>query len=428
MLVVTLKKTRRRCFQIILCRSILCCGLALSYVNTTDSVLAQVSGSDVLPTISAGKLVTGAHLDATGADVSNVRVFGYSLQLDPGDPYYTQDPGFNAPAGALPAGSVFGYRIIGGLKYWNGSNAVNLSAPPSGESMLYNFGTNNRTITGSSGDQAGFNIGTVAANGSIHKHLNAFLQGSNGNSDPTLGGTFSTGVYNTTVRLISTAPGIAESDPVYFLYDNGVGNLALDRAKFQLRNLNAPGSRLGGTVNNLIGLSALPGEENVAGGGQVSVSGSGGQYRSQINTLTGPRGIGSAAINHIGTEGKTLIMLWLNGSNGDIDSLIASLDGRPEYDISGVNVGNSDPLYSTISALQNSYTGFNALVAFDSGVPNGSLTWDFSGAANRDGLGNITSFKVLVEKAAAVPEPSAIAVLVPIALLFARKRRLPTNS
>ena len=60
-------------------------------------------------------------------------------------------------------------------------------APPDGESLLYNFGISNRTLTGSSGPQPGFTIGTVGANGALHKHLNGFLQGSNGTSDPATG-------------------------------------------------------------------------------------------------------------------------------------------------------------------------------------------------------------------------------------------------
>ena len=378
--------------------------LAFGGAGATASAQTIIDG-DVLPGILNNKVFTGAHLDATGADIPNVRVFGYAFQTDPLDPYFTQDPGFNAPAGNLPAATAFAFNIQSGLTYWNGAGPVTFSATPHAEKFLFTLGAASRTITGTTAAQSGFLIGNVAANGALHKHLNAFLQGSDMTTTPT------NGVYMNRVTLTDSGAGIADSDPIYLLYDNGPDIATLDRAKFRVRNDNAPGTQLAGTLTNMIGLSTLPGETNYAAGGQVTITGTNGGYRSAINPLASPQGIGSAVLNHIGPEGRTLVMLWLNGSNSDINSLIGSLDGQPGYDIAGATVGNTDPLYADIHRLQASYPGFTALAAFDSTTANGAFTWDFSGATLRDANGGITSFNVTVDRIAAVPEPTLLSLL-----------------
>src|SRR5258707_1473336 len=92
---------------------------------TASAARAQpipVTGSDLLPKVVSNKLVTGAHFDPTGEDLDNVRVFGWAFQSDPLDPYFIQDPGFNAPAGSgLPGGTAFGFDLLSSLTYWNGS-------------------------------------------------------------------------------------------------------------------------------------------------------------------------------------------------------------------------------------------------------------------------------------------------------------------
>src|SRR5258706_3424785 len=229
-----------------------------------------VTGSDLLPKVVSNKLVTGAHFDPTGEDLENVRVFGWAFQSDSLDPYFIQDPGFNAPAGmGLPSGTAFGFDVLSSLTFWNGSGVPTFGPAPTSESLLYTFGIKSTTIAGSSGVQPGFSIGTVAADGSVHKHLNAFLNGPDGNSDPSDGGLPANGVYSFSFRITDTGAGIAASDPLYAVYGNGASTAAIDRAKFRIRNYNAPGTRLAGTVTNLIGLSPLAGEVNLATGGQV---------------------------------------------------------------------------------------------------------------------------------------------------------------
>lgn len=392
--------------------------LCLAAVPWSARAQFQASGSDVLPSASNGKVVTGAHLDATGAEVPNVRVFGYAFQGDPLDPYFTQDPGFNAPAGSgLISGSTLSFTTLSNLSYWNGSGVVNFGAVPNSESLQYTFGIKETLITGSSA-QPGFSISTVAADGSLHKHLNAFLNGPDGNSDPSDGGLPTNGVYTASIGLTDT--GLTNSDPLYVVYANGVSNQALDRAKFRIRNYNAPGTRLAGTVTNLIGLSPQPGETNLATGGQVTITGSAGSYTSEIDDLTENDSRGSAVLNHIGSEGRTLVMLWLSGSSSDVNSVINSLDGQGGYDIAAANVGAGDPLFGDIQKLSASYPGFSALVAFDQTPDNGALTWDFSGTVDQSGTPTVT-----LDKIAAVPEPAVPGSLGLLALsaLFRRSVR-----
>src|SRR5207248_9934455 len=145
----------------------------------------QTSGSDFLPRDVNNQVVTDSHNDPGNFDVSNVRVSPYVFGLIDGDPYFTQDPGFNTPAGSnLPGRSILSFNILSNLYYWNGTGKVALSAPPNGESLKYTFGINERTIAGGrnanteftadSVVQQGFFIGTINSDGSLHKHLNAF--------------------------------------------------------------------------------------------------------------------------------------------------------------------------------------------------------------------------------------------------------------
>jgi hypothetical protein len=374
--------------------------LGVTSHRAAAQIITPVTGSDVLPRVVAGKIVTDAHDDATLAEVPNVRVFGYSFQRDPDDPYFITDPGFNAPAGSgLPAGNVLSFTTRDTLGYWSGnrSSVVALTPPPLGEGLAYTFGSQATQLTGTSGVGGGIQIGTIASNGSIHRHMNAFLLDATHDPTNSFDGHPSDGVYVATLSL-GTGGGIADSDPLYMVYGDGVDRSAVDRAKFQIRNHLAPGTQLASTATNLIGLSPLPGEANLATGGAVLVT-SGGAV-SEIDDLTSNSSRGSAVIDHVPQVGSTLAMLWLSGTGGDVAQLIASLDGVGGYDVAAANVPPSDPLYLDVQALSSSYPGFSALVKFDPGLENGALTWDF--AANP---------AVTLDRVAVVPEPSIIGVL-----------------
>ena len=250
----------------------------------------QTSGSDFLPRVVNDQIVTDSHNDPQNFNVANVRVSPYVFGLIDGDPYFTQDPGFNAPAGSnLPGGGILSFNIDSHLFYWNGIGKVTLSAPPAGESLQYTFGINTRTISGATGASAdaeftadavvqpGFFIGTVNPDGSLHKHLNAFLLNSAGSADPGSTPPPSPGVYFASIELTDSVTSIARSPQLYVLYSEGMNTCQQVDARVWLRDHYAPGTNLvfapgagdinlDGKVNftDLVALAANYGSNNAA--------------------------------------------------------------------------------------------------------------------------------------------------------------------
>src|SRR5262249_1184858 len=104
---------------------------------------------DVSPTVVNQQVVTNGFDDDTSVFQAKMRVFNYSFQEDPGDPFFTQDPGFNALANnGLPGtgtdinglgpntGSGF-FDVLSDLQYWNGTDPVSFGAVPNGESITF---------------------------------------------------------------------------------------------------------------------------------------------------------------------------------------------------------------------------------------------------------------------------------------------------
>lgn len=147
----------------------------------------------------------------------------------------------------------------------------------------------------------------------------------------------------------------------------------------------------------------------------VHVTGGNHKYLSDKADLAPARGQGTVGINHVGTEGKTLVMLWLDGAAADIAALVDHLKNKPGYQIALANAGAADPLFGDLQALKQHYQGFNALVAFDQGIANNGFTWDLAGDPN-----------VKVAGVAAVPEPASALGLMGLALVagVARRRRM----
>ena len=195
---------------------------------------------DVRPYVSNGKVVTGGFDDEANVNYPSLRVFGFDFREDPLDPYFIADPGFNAPAGALPAGSELRFTVPGAaqaslprtLSYWNGAGPVSLAAVPGGESFRLNFGAaSNLTIPG--GNTApldGFAVGTTSAGGGIHRHLNSFLNGPDGNSTPGDGSVAADGIYVLPMRLAVTGSSVLPSDTFYLVFNNGLSEAAHDEA------------------------------------------------------------------------------------------------------------------------------------------------------------------------------------------------------
>jgi hypothetical protein len=204
---------------------------------------------DVRPYVTDDTIVTGGHDDGTNQDLPVVRVFGYDFAEDPADPYFAQDPGFNAAAGSgLPAGSQLSFNLRGPLSYWDGVGSPSFGAFPSEESILFNFGASNRVVTGASGFQTGFNLQTVNADGSIHRHLNSFLWGSDDNAVPAGPGPWGAGdgiqaadgIYLLEMELDSSSSSIANSLPFWVVFNNGLDEEVHDAAIAHVEETLAP--------------------------------------------------------------------------------------------------------------------------------------------------------------------------------------------
>lgn len=220
----------------------LCCGAARP--------TAQAQHFDIQPKTVAAKIGVDAYDDSTSMTVaSDVTAFGYDFQEDPADPYFASDPGFNALAGGLPPGSSFGFGILSDLLYWNGTGPVSFGAVPDGESLTLTFGANSRTAGTGSGAQAGFFFGgAVTASGSFHKHLSSILNGGAGAADPLVG------IYALRIDLTSSV--LANSDPLWLVYNNGLGEEVHDRAVDYLAGAVPEPSALALALLAAIGLAA----------------------------------------------------------------------------------------------------------------------------------------------------------------------------
>jgi hypothetical protein len=195
---------------------------------------------DVRPRVESSRIVTDGYDDATGTTEPNVQVFGYDFGENADDPFFAQDPGLNAAAGSgLPAGSQFRFNILTGLQYWSGTGPVSFGGVPSGETLDLNFGASTRTIASGGSFQTGFAIQTVGGDGSIHRHLNSFLKGADGNTVPAGAGPWGSGdgveaadgIYLFGIELlVDPTGGVANSDPIYVVFNNGLSETAHDHA------------------------------------------------------------------------------------------------------------------------------------------------------------------------------------------------------
>jgi hypothetical protein len=203
---------------------------------------ALAQHADVRPFVEGNRIHTAGYVDESSTVLPGMRVFGYDFGEDPDQPYFTQDPGFNASAGSgLPAGSQLLFNITGAaslglpanLSYWDGAGGVAFNATPSGESLTLNFGIQNRVVDDSTAFVSGFSLQTVGATGTIHRHLSAFLNG--GSGDP------KAGIYLLSLELQSSDSSIATSQPFFLVYNNGLSEQTHDAAiAWVERNLLVP--------------------------------------------------------------------------------------------------------------------------------------------------------------------------------------------
>jgi hypothetical protein len=192
------------------------------------SAAAVRADLDIRPYLSGGRIVTGGHDDALNVDVPQARACGYLFGEDPLSPLAMTDPGFNSGAGDLTPGAQLSFAVHGPLLYWDGTGAITFAAAPAGAALgLQKFSPPatilEAAMTGASGEQGGFAIGTVQVGGQIHQHLTSVLSMADSSLPPD-------GVYAFELSAILGANESTRSERFYLVYGNGVDEAVLDDA------------------------------------------------------------------------------------------------------------------------------------------------------------------------------------------------------
>jgi hypothetical protein len=208
-------------------------GIAL-LIFTASAAFAH---EDVVPYAVNGKLATGGHDDILETDNVVQRVFGYDFGEDPLDPYFIGDPGFNSagvPTGiypndaVLPANFTLGFDVLSTLQYWDGTGGVSFSPAPVDVTLGLNRASSTVLISGTGQSGTVPTIGSTGASGLLHVHVNSLLNSSDG-IDP-LEPNASDGIYLVGLELKLPGSGLANSDPIYFVYNNGLDEEIHDEA------------------------------------------------------------------------------------------------------------------------------------------------------------------------------------------------------
>lgn len=182
---------------------------------------------DIGLSVQNAQIVTGVFvLDDDGQTVVSpgTRVWGGQYQQNPLDPFFTDDPGFGAVSGSgLVQGGTIGFDVLDDLKYWNGTGTIAFGPVPASEQIRIRLGGQSRFVGTGTGFQAGFNLQTVGAGGTVHVHPSFFLLGADGNAVPASqdGVEATPGIYLLTLRVRTSTAGISPSAPLYIVLQNG---------------------------------------------------------------------------------------------------------------------------------------------------------------------------------------------------------------
>lgn len=226
----------------------------MRFLHLSFALLIAIAGAasalaheDVLPYALGGKIVTGGHDDVLGTDNITQQVFGYDFGEDPLDPYFIGDPGFNNGAfaigvypndGLLPANFTLGFNVLTNLQFWDGTGSVWFSPAVAGIDLGLNRGSTTVHISGSGQSGTVPTIGSTGASGRLHVHIASLLNAADG-TDPNLPNA-PDGIYLVGLDLKLPGSGLANSDPIYFVYNNGLGEETHDEAIDWVQNLVVP--------------------------------------------------------------------------------------------------------------------------------------------------------------------------------------------
>jgi hypothetical protein len=182
--------------------------------------------SDIEIKAVSGALVVDPLGEAATA-TDGLRVF--EGEFLPDDFWATDDPGFAADPGDLPALTNISVRGLGSLLFWGGAG---WSSAPSGESLIvsrdlpgpnpldFSIAFSSSGLSCSNAACEGV-VGRSASDGSFHAHIDfALFPGTA--SEP------SAGAYAIKLQLIG--PALLDSDPFYIAFNNGMEHGAFDAA------------------------------------------------------------------------------------------------------------------------------------------------------------------------------------------------------
>lgn len=213
-------------------------------------ILARPAAADsdiLIARDAANKLHTGDFDHDSGTGVVGNRVFGSTMYAqEPGEEFPSrpnaylalQEPGFGAVVAndlstpgfqPLPGGQALGFRFvsheIAGLRsnlfYWNGLDStttpngvidagdVRFTPAAPGHRLSFFLGGTNASVFGTDADVAGFTLQTTTASGTIHRHVDSYLDFSSA-APPA-------GIY--LLALEFTMAGHTNSDPLFLVYD-----------------------------------------------------------------------------------------------------------------------------------------------------------------------------------------------------------------
>lgn len=203
-------------------------------------VFASAAGAheDLVPYELNGKIVTGGHDDVFASNTIERRVFGFDFGEEPSDPYFIGDPGFNNGAfaigvfpnnGLLPASQTLRFSVLSNLQYWDGTGAVTFSPAPLGVELGLNRGAFTVYTSGTGQSGTAPTIGSTGASGRLHVHLGSLLSTTTDGTDPAAPNA-PDGVYALSFKLSMPGSGVADSDSLWLVFNNGVSEEQHDSA------------------------------------------------------------------------------------------------------------------------------------------------------------------------------------------------------
>jgi hypothetical protein len=217
----------------------------MRFLHWTTAIVIAATGAagawaheDIVPYELNGKIVTGGHDDDLGTNNISQQVFGYDFGEDVSDPYFIGDPGFNngssftvglfPNSGLLPANVTLGFDMVTDLLYWDGAGGVSLAPAPTDVALGLARGTAEVLVDGLGQSGTVPSISPTGAAGRVHEHMESFLY-YQGSVDPTAPNA-PEGIFVVGLTLKLPGSGVADSDPIYLVYNNGMDEEIHDKA------------------------------------------------------------------------------------------------------------------------------------------------------------------------------------------------------